>query len=153
MQQQGKSHGLIVREGDKRRLAGRERVLTAPQEPQVLEPPAMEELHLGQVLWALTGCMIVVMLRSWFSRDSFDSEEYYGKVLFGEMIDDEGKKRGGKNEGGDSVCESVSVIVIDLRLGRGASCHREEKVTCREGTGVSIKAGSHILSHLRWVRK
>jgi hypothetical protein len=39
------------------------------------------------------------------------------------------------------VCVRVSVIVIDLRLGRGASCHREEKVTCREGPGVSIKAG------------
>jgi hypothetical protein len=46
----------------------------------------MEELHLGQVLWALTGCMIVVMLRFRVSRDSFDSDEYYRKVLIGEMV-------------------------------------------------------------------
>jgi hypothetical protein len=37
--------------------------LTAPQEEQVLVLPGMEELHLGQVVWALTrGCMLAAAL-------------------------------------------------------------------------------------------
>lgn len=43
----------------KRGGGGGTTVLTAPQEPQVLDPLEMEELHLGQVLWALTGCIVM----------------------------------------------------------------------------------------------